>query len=145
MTQRCEQERQLNLRKNIHACLIVLDIDFFKAVNDNHGHSAGDTVLKEMALRIGDTIREMDIAARWGGEEFLVLCPDTKKQQAVLLAERLNKAVSQHSFTEVGHLTCSLGVAEFKPDESFIQWFDRGDQALYQAKNRGRDRVVGAE
>lgn len=145
MTQRCEQERQLSLRKNIHACLIVVDIDFFKPVNDNHGHSAGDSVLKEMAVRIGNTIREMDTSARWGGEEFLVLCPDTNKQEAMLLAERLKKAVSKHTFNEIGHLTCSLGVAEFKPDESFIQWFDRGDQALYQAKNSGRDRVVCAD
>jgi len=145
MTQRCEQERQSSLRKNTQVCLIVLDIDFFKPVNDNHGHSVGDTVLKEMASRITKTIREMDTAARWGGEEFLVLCPDTNQHDAVLLAERLNKAVSQHIFSEVGHLTCSLGVAEFKPDESFIQWFDRADQALYQAKNTGRNRVVCAE
>jgi diguanylate cyclase (GGDEF)-like protein len=145
MTQRCEQERQLSLRKNTHVCLIVLDIDFFKPVNDNHGHSAGDTVLQEVANRITNTIRDIDTSARWGGEEFLVLCPDTKRNEAILLAERLKNAVSQHKFSEVGHLTCSLGVAEFKPDESFIQWFDRGDQALYQAKNSGRDQVVCAE
>tara|TARA_R110000751_G_scaffold3930_7_gene18677 strand:+ start:19701 stop:21128 length:1428 start_codon:yes stop_codon:yes gene_type:complete len=145
ISQRCEQERQLSLRKKTQVCLIVVDIDFFKPVNDNYGHSRGDAVLKEMAARITNTIREMDISARWGGEEFLVLCPDTNKQEAVLLAKRLNKAISQHAFTEVGHLTCSLGVAEYKPDESFVQWFDRGDQALYQAKNSGRDRVVCAE
>lgn len=63
----------------------------------------------------------------------------------VLFAERLNKAVSLHTFSEVGHLTLSLGVAEFAPDESFIQWFDRSDQALYQAKNSGRDQVVWAQ
>lgn len=144
MTQRCEQERQLSLRNKVHVCLIVLDIDFFKPVNDDHGHSAGDTVLKEMAIRIVNTIREIDTSARWGGEEFIVLCPNTKKQEAVLLAERLRHAISQHTFSEVGHLTCSLGVAEFIPDESFIQWFDRGDEALYQAKNSGRDKVVCA-
>lgn len=145
MTQRCEQERKLSLRKNTHVCLIVLDIDFFKPVNDNYGHSVGDTVLIEMATQIANTIRETDTSARWGGEEFLVLCPDTNKQKALMLAGRLNKAISQHLFTGVGHLTCSLGVAEFKPDESFVQWFDRGDQALYQAKNSGRDLVICAD
>ncbi|MFT5840425.1 MAG: diguanylate cyclase (GGDEF)-like protein [Flavobacteriales bacterium] len=144
MTQRCEQERQLSLKTNQAVCLIVLDIDFFKPVNDNHGHSAGDTVLKEIAVRIANTIREIDISARWGGEEFLVLCPNTNKYEAVLLAKRLKNAMSQHTFGEVGHLTCSMGVAEFKADESFIQWFDRGDQALYQAKNNGRNKVVCA-
>jgi diguanylate cyclase (GGDEF)-like protein len=91
MTQRCEQERQLSLRKNKHVYLIVLDIDFFKPVNDNHGHSAGDNVLKKMASRITNIIRNIDTSARWGGEEFLVLCPDTKKYEAILLAERLKK------------------------------------------------------
>jgi diguanylate cyclase (GGDEF)-like protein len=62
---------------------------FFKPVNDNHGHSAGDTVLQEVANRITNTIRDIDTSARWGGEEFLVLCPDTKRNEAILLAERL--------------------------------------------------------
>jgi diguanylate cyclase (GGDEF)-like protein len=122
-----------------------MDIDFFKPVNDNHGHSAGDTVLKEMATRIANTIHDMDTSARWGGGKFMVLCPNTKIQEARLLAERIKNAVSQYSFSGIGNLTCSLGVAEFKPDESFIQWFDRGDQALYQAKNSGRDQVVCAD
>lgn len=145
MTQRCEQERTLSLRKNTQVCLIVMDIDYFKPINDNYGHSAGDIVLKELASRIQSTIRDMDISARWGGEEFLVLCPDTNKLEAQLLAVRLQKAISQNTFTAVGKLTCSFGVAEFKPGESFTQWFDRGDQALYQAKNNGRDCVVCAE
>ena len=89
MTQRCEQERQLSLRTNEAVCLIVLDIDFFKAVNDNHGHSAGDYVLKEIAVRIANTIRDIDISARWGGEEFLVLCPNINKYEVILLAKRL--------------------------------------------------------
>lgn len=143
--QRCEQERQLSLRSQNAACLIVLDIDFFKPVNDNHGHSAGDAVLKEMAVRIANVMREMDVAARWGGEEFVILCPNTKLQDAELLAQRLNVAVAKHPFSQVGHLTCSLGVAELRENESFIQWFDRTDEALYQAKNSGRDKVVCAE
>lgn len=117
----------------------------FKTVNDNHGHSAGDNVLKEMASRITNIIRKIDTSARWGGEECLVLCPDTKKYEAILLAERLKNAVSQHIFNDLGYLTCSLGVAEFEPDESFTKWFDRSDKALYQAKNSGRDQAVCAE
>jgi diguanylate cyclase (GGDEF)-like protein len=145
MIQRCEQERQLSIRKKDSACLIILDIDFFKPVNDNHGHTVGDEVLKEIAVRITNTIRDMDTSARWGGEEFLVLCPNTNQQDAIILAERLRKAVLKESFSDVGHLTCSLGVAKFNPDESFTHWFDRADQALYQAKNSGRNQVVCAE
>lgn len=144
MTGRCEQERQLSIRKGLPTCLIMLDIDFFKPINDNFGHSAGDKVLKEMAIRIANTVREMDTSARWGGEEFIVLCPQTSSEAALLLAERLRKAISAHEFTQVGHLTCSFGVAELQGDESFIQWFDRADQALYQAKSDGRDKVVSA-
>ncbi|MGS2720672.1 diguanylate cyclase [Paraglaciecola aestuariivivens] len=145
MIQRCEQERQHCLRHNHSACLIMLDIDHFKPINDTHGHSVGDAVLKELAQMVMQTVREMDVAARWGGEEFLILCPTSEKKDAMLLAERLNKVVAVQSFESVGQVTCSLGVAEFIPKESFIQWFDRADQALYQAKNNGRNKVVWAD
>jgi diguanylate cyclase (GGDEF)-like protein len=145
MSLRCEEERQLSIKQNTSVCLIIMDIDFFKQINDNHGHSTGDRVLQEMAIRINKTIRNIDTSARWGGEEFLVLCPETNAQDAITLAERLKNAVSHPPFSEKVHLTCSMGVAEFKPDETFIQWFDRGDQALYTAKNSGRDQVVCAE
>lgn len=144
MQDRAGQEKQVSQRKNLPVCLLIIDIDFFKAVNDRFGHSAGDTVLKELAKLIHTTIREMDVAARWGGEEFIVLCPKTTLGEAIYLAKRLKKHISQYDFTGVGHMSCSFGVAEYIAPESFVDWFDRTDKALYAAKNSGRDSIHAA-
>ncbi|WP_162266406.1 diguanylate cyclase [Paraglaciecola hydrolytica] len=141
MQDRAAQEKQVSQRKNLPVCLLLIDIDFFKAVNDQFGHSAGDAVLVELATLICSTIRNMDVAARWGGEEFIVLCPKTTLGEAIYLAKRLKNQIRQHEFTEVGRMTCSFGVAEYLGPESFVDWFDRTDKALYAAKNTGRDRI----
>lgn len=145
MQDRVEQEKQLSLRKNTPVSLILIDIDFFKSVNDQHGHSVGDKVLQEIATIVCSTIRDMDVASRWGGEEFIILCPDSTLHDAIKLANRLKRCVSQFEFNTVGHLTCSFGLAQNREKESFVEWFDRADKALYQAKNTGRNKIIAAE
>lgn len=145
ITDRAEQEKQASLRKNTPASLILLDIDYFKMVNDVHGHSAGDYVLKELAELLGETLRNTDIAARWGGEEFIIVCPKTTIGEAIYLAKRLRKRINQHQFSHAGQITCSFGVSQYQASESFVEWFDRTDTALYAAKNAGRDCIEIAE
>jgi diguanylate cyclase (GGDEF)-like protein len=145
MQDRVEQEKQVSLRKNAPLCLILIDIDYFKEVNDRHGHVIGDLVLQEIATIVCSTIREMDVAARWGGEEFIVLCPNSNLDDAIKLANRLKGAVNGFAFNTVGHLTCSFGVAQHYAKESFLEWFDRADKALYAAKDTGRDTIIAAK
>lgn len=122
-------------------CLMVIDIDFFKKINDSYGHGAGDQVLVELAANIRSFLRASDSLTRWGGEEFIVLCPNTTRSKALLLAERLRNKIASASFPEVEHITVSVGVAECLPEETWEQWFKRADAALYQAKSEGRNQV----
>jgi diguanylate cyclase (GGDEF)-like protein len=130
-----------------------LDVDHFKRINDNWGHAAGDAVLRELANRIESQVRASDVAARFGGEEFVVLLPDTDNDSGVLLAERIRKAVSASKYTLPGGakeaITVSIGIAGVSPDpdaadlktvgDSLIA---RADVALYQAKSGGRNQVA---
>jgi diguanylate cyclase (GGDEF)-like protein len=126
--------------------LLVLDIDSFKAVNDTHGHAGGDRALQAVAELLRVTVRATDVAARLGGEEFGVLLPETASEAALRLAERIRQGVSAlrvpHLSQEIT-LTCSIGVAEREAGvESLDALMGGADQALYQAKREGRDRVV---
>lgn len=125
--------------------VIIMDIDFFKSVNDNFGHQIGDDVLKESAKILSSCIRTSDTLGRWGGEEFLIICPNSKQEDAIKLANRINIAIKQHTFsTYPKKVTMSLGVASycsiFKKAEDIVA---SADIALYKAKQAGRDRVVG--
>lgn len=122
-------------------CLMLFDIDFFKKINDRHGHNAGDQVLVEMAAHIRSSLRASDSLTRWGGEEFVVLCPNTTLSTAALLAERLRNKIDSAYFPEVEHVTVSVGVAECMHGETWEQWFKRADEALYRAKSGGRNQV----
>lgn len=121
--------------------LIMIDIDHFKAVNDTYGHDVGDEVLKTLTDIIDESIRKIDIFARWGGEEFLVLSPSTDLKNIQILAEKLRLAVENAPFPKVNHITISLGVSTFKEDDTFSDLFKRVDQGLYQAKEQGRNQV----
>jgi diguanylate cyclase (GGDEF)-like protein/hemerythrin-like metal-binding protein len=121
--------------------LILLDIDHFKRVNDTFGHQTGDAVLCELVQVIKAHIRSTELLFRWGGEEFVVLASSTGYRGATVLAEALRTKVTQHSFAAVGTVTVSLGVAEHFGAESAETWFGRVDEALYAAKDGGRDRV----
>jgi two-component system cell cycle response regulator len=134
-----EQERDM--------AVMLIDMDFFKSVNDNHGHDIGDAVLKEFAQRLKRNIRGVDLACRFGGEEFVVLMPDTDYRQAQGVAERVRMAVAERGFETPTirplSVTCSVGVAlnehELDTPEMILK---RADVALYRAKREGRNRVV---
>jgi len=133
------------IRYNDIFSVIIMDIDFFKSVNDNFGHQIGDDVLKESAKILSSCIRTSDTLGRWGGEEFLIICPNSKQEDAIKLANRINIAIKQHTFsTYPKKVTMSLGVASycsiFKKAEDIVA---SADIALYKAKQTGRDRVVG--
>jgi len=128
--------------------VLVLDIDFFKAINDTHGHDAGDDVLREFALRIRKSIRNIDLACRYGGEEFVIVMPETDMGVATMVAERLRRAVAGESFPvqqgmKLLNVTLSIGLATLSDaggDAAAI--LKRADQALYRAKRDGRNRVA---
>lgn len=124
--------------------LIMLDLDFFKDVNDRYGHAAGDEALALFASLCAKSIRPMDIAGRLGGEEFGILLPETDMKDGLLVAERLRCTVAAHEFASdqgAFHLTVSLGIAEVAEEESLAQLMARADEALYAAKRGGRNRV----
>ena len=122
--------------------VLLLDLDHFKDVNDQHGHPVGDEVLKRFVEIVRQNIRTSDILGRWGGEEFLVVSPHLGRDNAVKLAEKLRQAVEQACFDAGIRLTASIGVAELRPGEPVDALVERADRALYQAKDGGRNRVV---
>ena len=129
--------------------LIMLDIDHFKAVNDTHGHDAGDEVLRAMGRIIRDNARDTDIAARYGGEEMTLILPSSDNKAAMLLAERLREVIENYKFSAGDlNLDCTviLGVATMNDDiQDAASFLQAADRALYQAKEEGRNRVVSAD
>jgi diguanylate cyclase (GGDEF)-like protein len=121
--------------------LLLVDIDYFKNVNDNYGHLVGDNVLQEVSKILTICSRDSDIVARWGGEEFILMLPQTNIEQAFFVAEKLRATIEKHKFDDVKHITCSIGVAQFHKNEDKETLFKRVDAALYKAKNSGRNRV----
>ena len=121
--------------------LVMFDIDHFKRVNDSFGHQAGDRVLTEFAACIRSGLRKSDSLTRWGGEEFIVLMPNTPLAAARIAAERFREMVAAHDFNAAGSLTASFGVAQFIADETVEDLLGRVDGAVYRAKNEGRNRV----
>jgi two-component system cell cycle response regulator len=127
--------------------VLVLDIDYFKSVNDSHGHDAGDDVLREFAIRIRKSIRGIDLACRFGGEEFVVIMPETDIAVATMVAERLRRRIASEPFPiQQGkrslEVTISIGIAALGPQDNAAAVLKRADQALYRAKRDGRNRVV---
>jgi diguanylate cyclase (GGDEF)-like protein len=124
--------------------LIVLDLDDFKAINDRIGHLAGDAVVAESAERVRDVVRSADIACRVGGDEFAVIMPESTLADADQLYRRLQAAVSARPVGQAGRLSFSAGVAELVPDDDPTAFFERSDEALYRAKERGKAQVVAS-
>lgn len=122
--------------------LIFFDIDHFKNVNDHYGHLIGDSVLKQIATLVRQRIRKSDIIARWGGEEFVLLLPDSDLDEAIKVAQVLRKAIDEEDFENVGNITCSFGVAALDGNEDAEHLLNRADELLYEAKANGRNRVV---
>ena len=142
-----EYEIARSIRKHMPFSLIMLDIDRFKRVNDTYGHRRGDYALKTLAEVVRKAKRNADVLARIGGEEFIILLPDTSLSDAGQLAERVRKSVEDFPFEEIGKLTISLGVTEFTQTDNHESILKRVDSALYLAKENGRNRceVLGGE
>jgi len=137
-----------SLPQDISICFVMIDIDFFKKINDRYGHDAGDDILSDLATVLNDSTRSSDMVARLGGEEFCVVLPEADLKQAGTLAANLCQAVSLHSFTSGSHhieVTVSLGVSQKKANETAGAAIKRSDKALYQSKQDGRNRVTLAK
>ena len=137
-------ESELNRAKRYHQPLsfMILDIDHFKNINDTYGHPVGDSTLQTLAKILTDNLRKSDILGRYGGEEFLIICPETDNNQTALLAEKLRACVENTLFDDIKNMTISIGVAEFKGENTVKELLSRADRALYQAKHNGRNCVV---
>lgn len=122
--------------------ILLLDIDHFKLINDQFGHLTGDEVLKEFSALIGKQIRDSDFVARWGGEEFVILLPDTELSSAIKMAEALRQRIEVHAFETVKNITCSIGVAQYNTLEEADDLLQRADVKLYAAKVGGRNRIM---
>lgn len=142
LEERIKQEASSAKRQHRSLCAIMTDIDYFKKVNDTYGHATGDLVLKTVSREIKNQLRDYDVAGRYGGEEFVILLPFTKLEEAKMVAERLRKAVEAKKIetSDKKHInvTISLGVAEYK-EKDFIE---NADKALYKAKESGRNKVI---
>ncbi|MCP4325708.1 MAG: GGDEF domain-containing protein, partial [Alteromonadales bacterium] len=130
---------------NTPFCIVFIDIDFFKQVNDIHGHNTGDDVLVSFSQTIYNNIRIADKLGRWGGEEFILICKNCNLESAVAIAEKLCLIVEKKVFPENLKITASFGVAEMKTTESTREFIERADKALYTAKSSGRNQVQASE
>ncbi len=146
MDRSLEREVELSHRHDREVSLLIIDVDHFKSVNDNYGHSAGDAVLKELAASITNTMRASDMLFRYGGEEFALILSGTNIDGARQVGERIRTTVSAHSFLfgdQQIPLTVSIGVASLGRRDSAKRLFNKADDALYQAKKAGRNQVQG--
>ena len=141
---RLSAEIQRYRRGRGNLSLLMLDLDHFKAVNDNHGHVVGDEVLKHTAEVIEGVVREIDVVGRYGGEEFIVIMPDTASEEALVAAERVRETVAAATMTEGITVTVSGGLAQYG-GESLERFIDRADEALYAAKDAGRNCIARAK
>ena len=128
---------------NTPACLIFMDIDHFKHVNDTYGHDVGDMVLRASVDIVKDNLKPSHVFGRWGGEEFLYVLPETDMDKALEFAESLRSQIEQSCFTTVQHITMSFGVTQYKAGDTIDSFVKRADEGLYKAKESGRNRVVG--
>jgi diguanylate cyclase (GGDEF)-like protein len=138
-----EKENERYKRYGTIYSTIMLDIDFFKKVNDQHGHATGDSVLRELAELINSLIRKSDILCRYGGEEFIIMLPRTKKREAYQTAEKIRKAVESAAFAGKYTVTVSGGTADVSEEPlEKLSVVELADKRLYQAKANGRNQVV---
>lgn len=142
MQQQLEQVQALKRQANEAVSLLVLDIDFFKHINDDFGHDVGDLILISLVERITSRVRDSDALCRIGGEEFVLVLSATNGLQPRVLAEDIRIMIANQSFELGVRLSLSIGVAELRAEEDIAGWMKRGDRALYQAKQQERNRVV---
>ena len=142
-----ELETAFSLFRNYHRsfALIMIDLDYFKAINDRYGHQVGDTVLQSIATLLKESSRSADIVGRWGGEEFMIICRDADSNGAFHLAEKLRTEIASYARKHSYQLTASMGVAEPQEDQPLPRLMQCVDEALYAAKRAGRNRTVKAD
>ena len=138
--QRVIDEFERYKRCHTELSLLILDIDHFKRINDIYGHTGGDEVLKNISNVLQNTLRELDVLARWGGEEFIVLLPGTGMNEAIEIAEKLRKQIESLTHENGEVVTISIGVSTLTESETIEPWIARADKALYHAKKQGRNR-----
>ncbi|MDD2950253.1 MAG: diguanylate cyclase [Sulfuricurvum sp.] len=135
------EQKKVNRYDTYHCSVMIIDVDYFKRVNDTLGHQMGDHILQLLAKILRENLRQTDIIGRWGGEEFMVILPHTSFEQATVAAESIRKQVELHPFGMSDSITISIGVGELKRGQSVHENIGRIDSALYEAKNGGRNRV----
>lgn len=140
-----QQELQRYERTGQPFSLVLCDVDHFKRINDEYGHLTGDEILRNIAAFLREHMRSIDFCGRWGGEEFLIICPDTPGEAANAIIDRLREAARRDGLAENIPVTLSFGIATPAPEETAEQLLQRTDRALYEAKRTGRDRVVVAQ
>ncbi|MCX8144970.1 MAG: biofilm regulation diguanylate cyclase SiaD [Azovibrio sp.] len=148
LMERIKEENERANRKATPYALVILDVDHFKRINDRFGHEAGDTALSRIAQTLQETLREYDLCGRWGGEEFLILMPETPLTAAEQVAERVRQHIADLDFPffahRTPHITVSLGLAQHQLGETYSDTLNRADCALLAAKSAGRNRSISA-
>jgi diguanylate cyclase (GGDEF)-like protein len=139
-----QQEKLASQEKGTFFTVSMFDIDYFKRVNDTHGHDAGDTVLQELSSLVSSHLYENETIGRWGGEEFLIIFSDTDLKKGNQRASEICQLIHRCQFPKVGRITCSFGIAQYKSNEALKDLLKRTDDALYAAKAKGRNRVESA-
>ncbi|MDD5052196.1 MAG: diguanylate cyclase [Sulfuricurvum sp.] len=132
-------------RHSTKLALAMIDLDHFKRVNDTHGHNIGDVVLKRFAALISSSVREADLFARWGGEEFVLLLRNANCNEAYGVGEKIRSLLAQETFDDVGNVTCSIGITEISPEDTLQSAIERADNAMYAAKEGGRNCTKACE
>jgi len=142
-----ELERQIERSKRYGEpfCVAIMDLDFFKKINDTYGHNAGDRVLNEFSQKVGRRLRASDIFGRWGGEEFIIIIPQTDIDDAYKMMENIRKQLENHHYSGIGRITFSAGICQYDGHQTSMQIIDNADHALYDAKKLGRNRVKACE
>lgn len=122
--------------------VIILDVDHFKVINDKFGHHVGDIVLINLADLLKDNARRQDFVGRWGGEEFMIICPETDSKQVYDVCEKMRKVIEESQIPEIGGVTASFGASTYMENDSIETFIKRADEGLYKAKNSGRNKCV---
>lgn len=140
-----EKELAMLRRYNGKLSLVMMDLDHFKRINDTYGHNIGDAILKEFSEVVLRSVREADLFARWGGEEFVLLLRETMCDQAYIVCEKIRQSVEKHRFAEGIQVTCSIGMTEINANDTLQSGIGRADDALYEAKRSGRNQTIRCE
>ena len=121
--------------------VVIIDLDYFKRVNDTYGHLIGDKTLIALSNLLSDNVRSTDMVGRWGGEEFMIVCPETNSDGARQLAEKIQSVIEQYDFPSIHTMTCSFGISDSREGDRIENIVGRADSALYRAKKEGRNRI----